>query len=219
MARWNLPLTKIAAVLERGAPLANVAIETGTCRGASTRELAREFPQVITIELSQELSASTSIAMQGEGFSNVEFLCGNSGVLLPSAISSIQHEKSAFFFLDAHWSGDASVAWDQARWKGYGFNTAHLGASRSPSSAEQCPLLDEFQAIAAKFPGEAIILVDDAKNLPAAGPGLRGLEFPGEDWSHLSRNLLRAALESRLVAEHNLENPQQWLLILRPKEA
>lgn len=214
---WHLDLKKIAAAAGT-ASLGTVAIETGTCRGNGTRALARAFPRVITIELSESLHRESRARLGAEGLHNIEFLLGNSATLLPEVLASLPESEAVFFFLDAHWSGDASVNWAAARWKGYGFATAHLGSAEGPPSGpEQCPLAEEFLAITQHCRGPAFVLVDDAKNLPADGPGAKDLEFPGEDWSHLSRQALREILGTRLAAEQDLTDPNQWLLRLRPQ--
>lgn len=214
---WHLNLEKIAAAA--GAPsLGNIAIETGTCRGNGTRALARAFSRVITMELSESLHRESKARLEAEGLRNVSFLLGNSAELLPKVLDELPESDAVFFFLDAHWSGDDSVPWQEARWKGYGFNTAHLGtAGHAPSGPEQCPLAEEFSAIVRHCRGPTILLVDDAKNLPANGPGAKDLEFPGEDWSHLSRRALRNILGERLLREQDLRDPNQWLLQLHPR--
>jgi hypothetical protein len=212
---WHLNLEKVRSALGPGATLGNVAIETGTLRGAGTLALARVFPRVITMELSEEIHRRAERRLRSN--KAIRCLKGNSAALLPSILEELAGEPAVFFFLDAHWSGDASVNWENARWKGYGFDTAHLGANgAAPSGPEQCPLADELKAISAHCRGQAIILIDDAKNLPEIGPGRRGVEFPEEDWSHLSRASLRGLIGPRLKKEFTLKDPEQWLLCLSP---
>ncbi|MGZ3687011.1 MAG: hypothetical protein ACXWP5_12135 [Bdellovibrionota bacterium] len=211
---WNLKLEEIRALL--GGSLPRIAVETGTCRGDSARILAKSFEQVVTIELSAELSSSAQKKLEAEGFSNIRFVHGDSAVDLPKLLPSLRPDEPVFFFLDAHWSGDRTVNWSRAKWKGYGFDTAHRGdAGKTPCASEQVPLLAELAAINDHFPGPAHILIDDLKNLPETGPGLRDHEFPGEDWSHLSRAELLKILEPRLDRVHELRNPAQWLISLR----
>ncbi|RZA07284.1 MAG: hypothetical protein EOP11_08115 [Proteobacteria bacterium] len=213
---WHLNLEKVELALgnELGDGLGAVAVETGTCRGNGTKALAQKFSRVISMELSPALHEES--ARRLAGLANVRLLQGNSAALLPVVLAELAEEPSVFFFLDAHWSGDSSVPWSEGRWKGYGFDTAHLGAEgTAPSGPEQCPLAEELRAITEQCRGRAVVLIDDAKNLPETGAGARGLEFPGEDWSHLSREGLRAIAGARLTAERWLRDPEQWLMVLR----
>ena len=205
----------VARCFPRELAEAELAIETGTCLGFSTRLLARRFPRVVTIELDPALSKRARLAMGAEGFSNVRFLQGDSATRLRELLPELPAARPVLFFLDAHWSGC-----------GYGFPTAHLGATATPGSEEQVPLLRELDAIAAHCKGPALIVIDDLKNLPQSGRGLRDVGFPGEDWSHLSREAIRAALGTRLRGARlrsELAPPidaldEQWLLSLGPLE-
>lgn len=216
---WNLQLERLPALSSPP----RFAIETGTCRGNGTRLLARSFERVITIELSRDLHEQARARFASLGLSNVECHHGDSAALLPGLLSKLAPAEPVFFFLDAHWSGDSSVDWKASRWQGFGVDTAHLGESgRTPSAREQCPLDRELAAIAEHCSGPAAILIDDLKNLPPSGSGLKDREFPGEDWSHLSRELLLATLGSRLESVIELSDPAQLYLSLhaltpRPK--
>ena len=204
----HINLTKLAPLAPRG--LGTIAFETGTFLGKGTRFLAAHFPRVITIELSEELhrEAKTNLADVG----HIERLHGNSADVLASILPTFRPEESAFFFLDAHWSGDDSVDWQNSRWKGFRRNTAHLGAGQLPSGPEQCPLLEELALIAREWRGEAHILIDDTRNIPADGPGKKDFAFLGEDWSHLTRKRIRELVEPRLIEMHELLNPDQIFL-------
>ena len=213
---WNLPLEKIKSRIPAANPFPRIAIETGTGRGAGTRALSRHFSRVFSIELSPERHAGARQRLAGADYSHVKLLQGNSAELLPWVLKEVPANEPIFFFLDAHWSGDASVDWAAARWSGLGCDTAHLGTPGSrPTGPEQSPLESELQAIVRHCQGEAVILIDDLKNLPAHGPGRRDAEFPGEDWSHLSRAALHEVVSPRLVDAWVLEGPSQWLLVLR----
>jgi len=187
--------------------LGSVAIETGTCKGLGAKALAKSFPRVITIELSEALHREARERLAP--FSHVTCLRGSSVELLPPVLEGLQKEP-VFLFLDAHWSGDRTVNWAQSNWKGYGFDTAHLGAvGFVPGGPEQCPLAAELAAIVRHCRGSACILIDDVKNL-----GQRNQGFPGEDWSHLSRESLLSIVAPRLQEFRELEKPGQWFLRL-----
>ena len=187
--------------------LGTVAIETGTCKGYGAKALAGTFPRVITIELSEALHREARERLAP--FPQVTCLLGNSSDLLPGLLDGLGQEP-AFFFLDAHWSGDRTVNWAESKWKGYGLDTAHLGPSGAiPSGPEQCPLAAELTAIVRHCRGHACVLIDDVKNV-----GQRNQGFPGEDWSHLSRESLLAIAGNRLAEFRELDKPAQWFLRL-----
>jgi hypothetical protein len=187
--------------------LGAVAIETGTRQGHGAKALAGFFSRVITIELSEALHLESRGRLAS--FPQVECLLGNSAELLPQLLGSLGNTP-VFFFLDAHWSGDAGVNWAESAWKGYGQDTAHLGAGGSPPTGpEQCPLALELAAIVRHCRGPASILIDDVDNI-----GQRNRGFPGEDWTHLSRQSLFALSGARTREFLEFEKPAQWFLRL-----
>lgn len=209
----HIDLAKLAPLAPQG--LGSIAFETGTFLGKGTRYLAGSFPRVVTIELSQELHREAKATLSD--CPNVECRQGNSAEVLARILPSYGLEATAFFFLDAHWSGDQTVDWQNSRWKGYRQDTAHLGTGSKPSGPEQCPLLEELAVIAREWQGPAHILIDDTRNIPAEGPGKKDFAFLGEDWSHLSRQSVLSALGSRLAGFHLLKNPEQYFLTISPK--
>lgn len=212
---WSLNLERLRPLVPDG-NLGVLAIESGTCRGNGTRVLARAFARVVSLELSAALYRAARTRFAGAEFSHVTLVRGNSAELLPALLACEAPASPVFFFLDAHWSGDASVDWSQSQWQGYGVDTAHLAAPGSfPTGPEQCPLAEELRAIAEHHEGAAFILIDDMKNIPPSGPGLRSHGFKGEDWSHLSREALLAIVGPRLAFVHELEDPDQWFIGLR----
>lgn len=214
---WHLNLERLRGFVPGGS-LGRVAIETGTCRGNGTRKLAAHFAKVITIELSQELSALAQARFPAALRGKVDFRQGNSAQVLRGLLPEISGEKPVFFFLDAHWSGDETVDWRKSRWQGYGLNTAHLGAAGAPPAGpEQCPLADELMAIAEHCRAPAYILIDDTDKLPVGGTGVRNRGFPGEDWSHLRRSDLFRIVEPRLEAVCELSDPDQLFLVISAK--
>jgi hypothetical protein len=208
---WQLNLSRLKGLSPY--PFGRIAVESGTCRGSGARALAKAFESVFTIELSPELAAQAK-ARSGE-FPQIQFLQGNSAEVLRQILPSLPSDQPIFFFLDAHWSGDQTVLWREGGWQGYGLDTAHLGPRAVlPSGPQQCPLAEELRAIAELCRSPALVLVDDFKNLPPEGPGLRDQTFPGEDWSHLSRKGLAGLVEARLETSHYLEEPARWYFSL-----
>lgn len=179
-------------------------VETGTCRGVGTQVMAKNFEQVYTIELDETLHAQTKERLHGEGLKNITFIQGDSSVRLAQLIPEL--DGPAVFFLDAHWSGDASVDWESSKWKGYRFDTAHAGDNEVPTSQEQVPLGEEFEAIARLFPYRGVIYVDDMDKFDWLGRGTKDKCFKGEDWSHLSVSILRDALGERVETWKRIRN-------------
>ena len=171
----------------------DLAIETGTCFGNGTRQMARLFHKVITIELDETLHNETRQKLENEGYNNIQFLQGDSGVLIEHL--SRQISKPALFYLDAHWSGDASVDWDNSEWKGYKTNTAHLGNGKTlPTAEQQVPLDREINAISNNFKNRGIIYIDDLDKFSIEGKGIMNKAFLGEDYSHLDLKNFRKNL-------------------------
>ncbi len=196
-----------------------LAVETGTCMGKSTQKMARCFDQVITIELSDTLSQQSQQALTRKGYKNIRFMRGDSVACLKQVVPEISEDKPSFFFLDAHWSGDATVDWRQTNyWHGYGFDTAHLGAKgATPTAEQQVPLLAELEVIMTQCKSEAVILIDDMKLLPTQGKGLRNAAFPGEDWSHISREDIFKVVRPRLryhFSKMSLNRKDEQLLLV-----
>lgn len=194
-----MPSFRIALLREHmTGPYADIStiVETGTCRGVGTQQMAEHFERVYTIELDPALHAETQARLREEGLDNITFIQGNSATELDRLVRSL--DEPAVFFLDAHWSGDESVDWESSRWKGYGMDTAHAGSSGQPDSHEQVPLAEEFDAIARHFPHRAIIYVDDMDKFNWLGRGKKDGCFRGEDWSHLTVSKLKTALRGRI---------------------
>ena len=103
--------------------------------------LAEIFPQVITIELSDELYRGASAELAA--LPNIRLFHGDSRELLRDVLTPA---APTFYWLDGHWSG-GSTAGEQA----------------------ECPLLAELDAISGGHPNDAIV-VDDARFITASPP-------------------------------------------------
>ncbi len=121
---------------------ATVFVETGTYCGTTARLAAKAFARVYTIERAESLFQAHSPALRALG--NVEPLLGDSREVLPKLLPAL-HGQRAVFWLDGHWSGE---------------ETAGRG--------DECPLLAELAAIAARV--EDTILIDDARLFLCAPP-------------------------------------------------
>ena len=117
------------------------AIETGTYRGAGTRRLARLFPRVTTVEISEQLArAATEALAEVPG---VEVRQGSSREVLRSVVDPAQ---PTLYWLDGHWSGGVTGG-----------------------KEDECPVLAELEAIAAGHEDD-VVLIDDARLFLAPPP-------------------------------------------------
>lgn len=95
-------------------------IETGTYKGSTAIWAAKNFNNVITIEYSKKLY--DQVREKNKNYENINFLFGNSIEKLKEIVPKL--DKSAIFWLDAHWSGGDT----------YGENT-------------ECPIIEELEII------------------------------------------------------------------------
>jgi hypothetical protein len=116
-------------------------VETGTYLGDGARRLAGIFDHVFTIELAEELAAKA--ARELSDTPAIEVLVGDSRVHLPRLAES---RIPTFWFLDGHWSGGATAG-----------------------SGDECPVLDEINALRAGHEDDCIV-IDDARLFLAAPP-------------------------------------------------
>lgn len=116
------------------------AVETGTYRGAGATLLAMSFPEVVTIELSDVLAREAAEALAREP--RIRVLQGHSVERLAELTSG----APTLWFLDGHWSGDATAGSD-----------------------DECPILAELTVIAGGHPDD-VVVVDDARLFAAPPP-------------------------------------------------
>jgi len=183
-----------------------IAVETGTFIGNTTSQLAKHFKEVHTIELDKGIFEQVSESLKQTP--NVSCYCGDSSHILKSElIDKLNHKnEKVFFFLDAHWSGDDSVDWENSKFKGVsswarGKNTAHRGSGTTPTGNEQNPLEEEIMHIYNMLENECFIMVDDWDNIGRDGVGLKNPRFCGEDWSHINFNKIKENIKDRLIGE------------------
>lgn len=129
-----------AAELRAQADLSRV-VETGTFKGVTARRLAAVFPSVTTIELSETLHRRASESLRD--LPQVTALQGHSVSRLAELRDPTQ---PTLYFLDGHWSGGNTEGAD-----------------------DECPALEEIQAIAGGHPDDCLI-VDDARLFASAPP-------------------------------------------------
>lgn len=107
-----------------------VFIETGTAGGESVRAVAPLFKECHSIEIVEGRP-------DGEFPDNVKLYTGDSAKMLKE-ISEPHKNKNVFYWLDAHWSEP----------------------HEAPENVNECPILDEIQAIAGN---KGVIMIDDAR--------------------------------------------------------
>lgn len=115
---------------------AEIFVETGTFTGDTTARAARYFKTVHSIELADRLYEFAK-----QRFANnkqIQLYHGDSAVLLPSIVKTLT--KKTMFFLDAHFSGGATV-----------------------KGNENTPILHELEIIKQSGMKNAILLIDDIR--------------------------------------------------------
>lgn len=110
-------------------------VETGTYLGRTARWASGHFKEVYTLEASENLWRQAKTAHADRP--NIRFIHGHSGEFLHKVLADIH--APTLFWLDGHWSSGVT----------YGKN-------------DECPLLDELDAIRAKG-GDNYIFIDDAR--------------------------------------------------------
>jgi len=132
---WGLPRT-LASTVQRYFRY-EVAVETGTYEGASTRILRELIGLVYTIESNFALYEKAHHALADDP--NIHVLFGSSPVVLPSILDTLG--SCVLFWLDAHWFPEVPEV-----------------------TASQCPLLEEL-FILAQWPliDGSCVFIDDAR--------------------------------------------------------
>tara|TARA_B100000902_G_C27320681_1_gene924226 strand:+ start:2325 stop:4520 length:2196 start_codon:yes stop_codon:yes gene_type:complete len=201
------------------------AVETGTYLGATTEYLSRHFNRVHTIELDEGLynAASNEVFKNNK---NITCHLGDSASVLKNGLieelNNSKLDKKVFFFLDAHWSGDDNVDWENSKWKGAysyvrGKNTAHRGNTNTPTAVEQVPLEEEIMHIYNNFNNECLICIDDWDKIDENGMGKKDDQFIGEDWSNINFNVIKEKIKDRLAGDPFMINSDKMVLKLKAK--
>ena len=84
-------------------------IETGTFTGEMIHAMRPHFVRLISIEMAPAIFEATKRRFAGDA--GVELLLGDSGVLLPRVLSTLNHP--ALFWLDGHYMGGTTARADQ----------------------------------------------------------------------------------------------------------
>jgi hypothetical protein len=147
----------------RAALRAEVFVETGTFEGSTAAMAAESFPEVHTVELSDEYFRRSRERLGG--LAGVHSHHGRSAGVLCDLRPRLQNRR-AIYWLDAHW----------------------CEAGETAGADCQCPLLEELSAIA-RLNEDSALLIDDARLFlcPPAGDH-RAEQWPSLD--DLVRRLL-----------------------------
>lgn len=152
------------------------AVETGTFEGRGTRQLSAEFPEVVSIELSEPLHEAAKLSLAD--LDNVTLMHGNSGHQLRSVAAG---DVPTLYWLDGHWCSRDNLL---------------------PAGIDdQCPVLDEIAAIAHGHPSDCVF-IDDAVYFAASPP----FPYDASDWPSLLElfDAMRKALrQHHITMVHN----------------
>ncbi len=183
-------------------------IETGSLFGDGTETLSKYFPNVHTIEIQPDLW--TRVSKRFEDRPNITCHFGDSAVVLRTLVDMV-HDP-VVFFLDAHWSGNKQVDWNNSLWKGYDTDTGVRNNDPSNPS-NQNPLDEELQTIVDMYKQKVIIYIDDMEKFDAKGNAIKDCCFQGEDWSHLSVQKILDIVKPRMESIERYHD--QLILVLR----
>lgn len=178
-----------------------IAIESGTFLGQGTTTLIKYFNKVYTIEIEDTLFNNAKESFKYN--KNIICLHGDSKKVISelSLDTDIKNEK-ILFWLDAHWSGDNSVDWNNSKWGGYNINTGYIGEKINGliPGINQVPLEEEIYQIYNNFRNECVIYIDDFDKIdPKTLKGLKNKCFKGEDYSHLDFNKIFNYIDDRII--------------------
>jgi hypothetical protein len=116
-----------------------IFLETGTLVGETTLNVQPYFEQVYTIELSEGYYNYFNDVKIQNNYDNIFNYFGDSSVVIPNIIESLEKKDRVVFWLDGHWSsGDTA------------------------KGEKDCPLIEECKSIDLLYKSDkGIILIDD----------------------------------------------------------
>ena len=169
--------------------LFGVFVETGTYLGITTREAAKNFRRVHTIELDPTILERTKAELSK--FKNVDFILGDSGKMLEPLCSSIS--EPAVFFLDAHYAGGPAARGEK-----------------------EAPLYEELAHIAQR-PYQDLVIIDDYRLFGKEGTsGTDGTMYPliQFDWRDITVSGCFDVLhKNHRSADYKIEDDRVYLLL------
>lgn len=142
MASIDINVVKsVASSLDLSSGDYNTFIETGTFYGDTAANLSSHMNSVYTIELSTEYYHNFCQRVVNEQLRNVKPYFGDSAVVLPTLLQSLDQSDSVVFWLDGHWSSG---------------NTA--------KGPKDCPLVEECLAIDNNYKAHSgLVMIDDLR--------------------------------------------------------
>jgi hypothetical protein len=116
-----------------------IFLETGTLIGETTLNMQPYFECVYTIELSEKYYKDFDALKTEKKCENIFNYLGDSSIVIPKIIESLEKKDRVIFWLDGHWSSG-----DTAR------------------GEKDCPLMEECKSIDLLYKSnKGIILIDD----------------------------------------------------------
>lgn len=114
-----------------------VLVETGTCLGEMVEAMKRDFDEIYSVELGQDLYENAKRRFASEP--HVKLLQGDSGVVIKQIVDGL--DRPALFWLDGHYSGGITA-----------------------QGEKDTPIYEELAHILSAPDLGHVILVDDARN-------------------------------------------------------
>ena len=152
-----------------------IFLETGTLVGETTLNVQPYFEQVYSIELSEGYYNYFNDVKIQNNYDNIFNYFGDSSVVIPKIIESLEKKDKVIFWLDGHWSsGDTA------------------------KGEKDCPLIEELKIIDKHFTN-TMIIIDDYRMF-----GTKGLEdwttITDENVKNCFKNIKKMfSIEDRLI--------------------
>lgn len=139
------------------------AVETGTYKGQSAKQLAKHFKKVHTIEIFEPLFRESK--NNNKDVNNIIYHFGDTIELLPNIVKSI--DKPAFYFIDAHISGQDTM-WNKI---------------------DRCPLLRELEIVLRNSKCKQMVIAFDDIRL------FESKESWYREWAGISKESINKKIE------------------------
>jgi len=168
-----------------------IFVETGTYHGETSILASKHFDTVYTFEIFEDNFLKSVKNGAEQGVENIEFFFGDSCALMPDVLKN--DKRGAFFFLDAHISGNDS-----------GFNGKEL-----------VPVISELQIITDLEIRPMIVVIDDYRlwhPAPTDGRYLKAGEI-ARDWNHITDDKILQGFGKHTVKDSWIENDRMFIIL------
>lgn len=155
----------------------NIFIETGTFKGETIFKIENLFEQLYTIEIKKELYDNVKKIYDYTKRNKINFLLGDSAILLKDILNRLKVNDKIILFLDAHWSSGVTG-----------------------KSSKDVPLIEEIKIINNMAKNQTIIIIDDYR-LFGKGPNKGGCV---ENWEDINKNTVLEILKDRITNVYHL---------------